>query len=44
VYILILPAFGLISEILSKFTQCIIFARDSMFIALLIIGVLGCIV
>ena len=25
VYILILPAFGLISEILSKFSQCIIF-------------------
>jgi len=44
VYILILPAFGLISEILSKFTQCIIFGRDSMFIALLIIGIVGCIV
>ena len=44
VYILILPAFGLISEILSKFSQCIIFGRDSMFIALLIIGIVGCIV
>jgi len=43
-YILILPAFGLISEILSKFSQCIIFGRDSMLIALLIIGILGCIV
>ena len=44
VYILILPAFGLISEIISKFSQCIIFGRDSMLIALLIIAVLGCIV
>jgi len=44
VYILILPAFGLISDILSKFSQCIIFGRDSMLIALLIIGLLGCIV
>ena len=44
VYILILPAFGLISEILSIFSQCIIFGRDSMLIALLIIGMLGCIV
>jgi cytochrome c oxidase subunit 1 len=44
VYILILPGFGLISEILSKFSQCIIFARDSMLLALFIIGILGCIV
>jgi heme/copper-type cytochrome/quinol oxidase subunit 1 len=44
VYILILPAFGLISEMISKFSQCIIFGRDSMLIALLIIAVLGCIV
>ena len=44
VYILILPAFGLISEILSKFSQSLIFGRDSMLIALLIIGILGCIV
>lgn len=44
VYILILPGFGLISDILSKFSQCIIFGRDSMLIALLIIGFLGCIV
>ena len=33
VYILILPAFGLISEMISKFSQCIIFGRDSMLIA-----------
>jgi heme/copper-type cytochrome/quinol oxidase subunit 1 len=44
VYILILPAFGLISEILGKYVQCWIFGRDSMFIALLLIGVLGCVV
>ncbi len=44
VYILILPAFGLVSSILSKFTQFIIFGRDSMFIALFLIGLLGCIV
>jgi len=44
VYILILPAFGLISDILSKFSQCIIFGRDTMLIAILVIGFLGCIV
>jgi len=44
VYILILPAFGLVSSIVSKFTQFIIFGRDSMLIALLLIGLLGCIV
>jgi heme/copper-type cytochrome/quinol oxidase subunit 1 len=44
VYILILPAFGLISEMLSKSSQCIIFGRDSMIIALLVISFLGCIV
>jgi heme/copper-type cytochrome/quinol oxidase subunit 1 len=44
VYILILPAFGLISEIISKFSLSIIFGRDSMILALLIIGVFGCIV
>ena len=44
VHILILPAFGLISEMISKFSQCIISGRDSMLIALLIIAVLGCIV
>ena len=44
VHILILPAFGLITEILSKFNQCIISGRDSMLISLLITAVLGCIV
>jgi len=44
VHILILPAFGLISEMLSKSSQCIIFGRDSMIIALLVIPFLGCIV
>lgn len=44
VYILILPAFGLISEIVSKYVQCYIFGRDSMFVALLLIGLLGCVV
>jgi len=43
-YILILPAFGLVSSILSKFSQFIIFGRDSMLIALFLIGLLGCIV
>lgn len=43
-YILILPGFGLVSSILSKFTQFIIFGRDSMLIALFLIGLLGCIV
>ena len=44
VHILILPAFGLISEMLSKFSQCIISGRDSMLAALLITAALGCIV
>jgi cytochrome c oxidase subunit 1 len=44
VYILILPSFGIISEILCKYIQCFIFGRDSMLIALLIIGMIGCIV
>jgi heme/copper-type cytochrome/quinol oxidase subunit 1 len=44
VYILILPAFGLISEMLSKMSLSIIFGRDSMLIALLMIAFLGCIV
>jgi len=44
VYILIIPAFGLISEIISKFSQCMIFGRDSMIIALLLIVIIGFIV
>ena len=40
-YIPILPASGLISEILSAMNQCIIYGRDSMLIALFIIGSLG---
>ena len=43
-HILILPAFGLISEILSKFSPSIISGRDSMIPAPPIIGVFGCIV
>ena len=43
-YILILPASGLISEIISKLSQSIIFGRDSMLIALLITTILGCVV
>jgi len=43
-HILILPAFGMISEILSKYCQCIIFGRDSMLIAILTITFLGAIV
>ena len=43
-YILILPAFGLVSEILSKFSCSSIFGRDSMVIAILLISLLGCIV
>lgn len=44
VYILILPAFGLVSEILSKYCQCSVFGRDSMLLAMLVIAVLGCVV
>lgn len=43
-YILIIPGFGLVSEILTKKLNKIIFARDSMLLSLLIIGVLGIIV
>lgn len=44
VYILIIPAFGLNSECISKFSQCCVFSRDSMIMALVLIGILGCIV
>lgn len=43
-YILILVGFGIISEIISKFSQSIIFGYDSMLLSLFIIGILGCIV
>lgn len=44
VYILIIPAFGLVSEIISKKTNKIIFARDSMILSVLVIGLLGLVV
>jgi heme/copper-type cytochrome/quinol oxidase subunit 1 len=40
----VLPAFGLISDILCRFSTIGLFGRDSMFFAILIIGVLGCFV
>jgi cytochrome c oxidase subunit 1 len=44
VYILILPAFGLVSEILSSSSKSIIFGKDSMIFAMLMIVILGSIV
>jgi heme/copper-type cytochrome/quinol oxidase subunit 1 len=44
VYILILPAFGIISESLSRTSNSIIFGRDSMIMAMAMIVILGCIV
>ena len=44
VYILILPGFGLISEIIAKYSNKIIFGRDSMILSIIIIGILGMIV
>ena len=44
VYILILPAFGLISEVISKYSNRLIFGREGMIYALFSIGLLGCIV
>ena len=43
-YILIIPSFGSISETLSKYVQCLILGRDSMLIALFVIGIIGRIV
>jgi cytochrome c oxidase subunit 1 len=43
-YILILPGFGLISEIIAKYSNKIIFGRDSMILSIIIIGILGMIV
>jgi len=44
VYILIIPGFGLISEIISHLNQCILFGLDSMILSLYIISIIGCIV
>ena len=44
VYILILPAFGIVSDLLAKFTQRPIFGRDSMLFCLILIGFIGLIV
>jgi heme/copper-type cytochrome/quinol oxidase subunit 1 len=44
VYILILPAFGIVSEIISRASLVTIFGRDSMIFAMLMIVVLGSIV
>jgi heme/copper-type cytochrome/quinol oxidase subunit 1 len=44
VYILILPAFGIVSEIISRASLVAIFGRDSMILAMLMIVLLGSIV
>jgi cytochrome c oxidase subunit 1 len=44
VYILIIPGFGLVSEIMMKKTNKIIFARDSMVLSIVVIGILGMVV
>ncbi len=41
VYILILPAFGLIIDIISRSSNIIIFGRDSMIIVIITIGFIG---
>ena len=43
-YVLILPAFGMISEIVAKYSQTVIFGRDSMLVAIVSIAFLGMIV
>ena len=44
VYILIIPAFGIISQVLSNITEKIIFGTTSMILAMSCISILGCIV
>jgi heme/copper-type cytochrome/quinol oxidase subunit 1 len=44
VYILVLPAFGLISDIICRTSSVGLFGRESMFFAILVIGVVGCFV
>jgi heme/copper-type cytochrome/quinol oxidase subunit 1 len=44
VYILILPAFGIISEVISKSAKNEIFGHISMIMAMVTIGILGFIV
>ncbi|MCP5007213.1 MAG: hypothetical protein GY941_25215 [Planctomycetes bacterium] len=41
---LILPAFGLINESIVKYSQCIIYGRDSMIVAMILISFIGSIV
>ena len=44
VYVLVLPAFGMISEMIAKCSQSVIFGRDSMLVAIVSIVFLGMIV
>merc|ERR1712154_320728 len=44
VYILIIPAFGIISQIISTLSQKIIFGNQSMILAMICISILGSIV
>ncbi len=44
VYVLILPAFGIISEIISKFSKKPVFGKIGMIIAMVIIAIIGIVV
>jgi len=44
VYILILPGFGIVNELISKYCNVVIFAREGMIYAMFSIALLGCIV
>jgi cytochrome c oxidase subunit 1 len=44
VYILILPGFGIVNELISKYSNVIIFAREGMIYAMFSIALLGYIV